>query len=80
MMRMRFHFVAKRATVTITNYDLWHRAMPNSSSKKRYMMKFLFARMSEPEVPSWNNQDTEWASADISQSDAENDVKMFHQV
>ena len=70
----------KAGTVTITNYDLWHRAMPNSSSKKRYMMKFLFARMSEPEVPSWNNQDTEWASADISQSDTENDVKMFHQV
>ena len=70
----------KAGTVTITNYDLWHRAMPNYSSKKRYMMKFLFARMSEPEVPSWNNQDTEWTSGDVSQADVEHDAKMFQQV
>ena len=30
--------------VTIVHYDLWHRAMPNSSEGPRYMMKFLFAR------------------------------------
>lgn len=42
-------------TVTIAHYDLWHRAMPNRSEKRRYMMKFLFARMSEPRSPSWNH-------------------------
>ena len=26
----------------------------------RYMMKFLFARMSEPQAPSWNNETTDW--------------------
>ena len=67
-------------TVTITNYDLWHRAMPNHSSKKRYMMKFLFSRMSEPEVPSWNSQDTEWTSGGIPSAIVDNDVKMFQQV
>ena len=70
----------KAGTVTITNYDLWHRAMPNNSSQKRYMMKFLFARMSEPEIPSWNNQDLEWEPSETKQLDANNDAKMFQQV
>lgn len=39
--------------VTIVHYDLWHRAMPNSSDGPRYMMKFLFTRMQEPDAPSW---------------------------
>jgi hypothetical protein len=47
-------------TVTIANYDLWHRQMPNQTDQNRYMVKFLFARMSEPQVPSWNNQQTTW--------------------
>lgn len=41
--------------VTIVHYDLWHRAMPNSSEGPRYMMKFLFARMREPDAPSWRH-------------------------
>ena len=40
-------------TVTIVHYDLWHRAMPNSTADKRFMAKFLFARMSEPQAPTW---------------------------
>ena len=47
-------------TVAIVNYDLWHRGMPNRTDKNRYMMKFLFASMSEPESPSWNNEKAEW--------------------
>lgn len=47
-------------TVTITNYDLWHRAMPNTTDQHRYMVKFLFARMSEPESPAWNNSQSDW--------------------
>ncbi len=46
-------------TVTIAHYDLWHRAMPNRSDQRRYMMKFLFARMSEPQSPSWNSEQTD---------------------
>ena len=46
--------------VTLANYDLWHRAMPNRADKPRYMMKFLFARMSEPDSPSWNSQQLDW--------------------
>jgi HEAT repeat protein len=47
-------------TVTIVHYDLWHRAMPNASDRDRYMVKFLFARMSEPQGPSWNCRNSAW--------------------
>ena len=50
----------KAGTVAIVNYDLWHRGMPNRTEVNRYMMKFLFARMSEPQAPSWNNEKAEW--------------------
>ena len=54
--------VGEAGTVAFANYDLWHRAMPNSSEKRRYMMKFLYARMSEPEAPTWANEETEWSN------------------
>ena len=47
-------------TVTIVHYDLWHRATPNSSNKKRYMLKFLFSRLDEPQSPSWKSETTDW--------------------
>ena len=46
----------KAGTVTIIHFDLWHRAFPNQTDKVRYMMKFQFTRMSEPERPWWNRQ------------------------
>ena len=52
--------VTPAGTVTIANYDLWHRAMPNTSDQNRYMVKFLFARMTEPRAPAWNNQHGSW--------------------
>ena len=47
-------------TVTIVHYDLWHRAMPNRSDKKRYMLKFLFIRLDEPQAPLWQNNTNDW--------------------
>ena len=35
--------------------------MPNQTDKRRYMMKFLYARMAEPQEPTWANKETEWA-------------------
>ena len=49
-------------TVTLVHYDLWHRAMPNQSNKKRHMLKFLFTRLDEPKAPSWNSADSTWKS------------------
>ena len=54
--------IGKAGTVAFANYDLWHRAMPNSSEKRRYMMKFLYARMSEPEEATWANRETDWSN------------------
>ena len=40
-------------TCTLVHFDLWHRAMPNSTEANRYMMKFQFTRLSELKG-SWN--------------------------
>lgn len=53
--------VVEAGTVLMVHYDLWHRGMGNSTDKKRYMMKFMFARIEEPQAPSWDSQDSEWA-------------------
>ena len=50
-------------TVTIVHYDLWHRAMPNASDRDRFMVKFLFTRMGEPQAPSWDHRDGTWRAA-----------------
>ena len=50
--------------VTLVHYDLWHRAMPNPSQRKRYMLKFLFYRLDEPTTPSWNYQQADWEAID----------------
>ena len=50
----------KAGTVTIVNFDSWHRATANRSDKKRYMLKFQFTRMQEPS----GNGHTNWQPAD----------------
>ena len=35
-------------TVSIVHFDTWHRATANRSARKRYMLKFQFARAAEP--------------------------------
>ena len=50
-------------TVTLVHYDLWHRAMPNQSDKKRHMLKFLFTRLDEPKAPSWKQLGFDVAAA-----------------
>ena len=51
-------------TVTIIHFDLWHRAMANRTDKTRYMMKFQFIRMDEPQEPEWNTRGLSWKSVD----------------
>ena len=55
---------APAGTVTLVHYDLWHRATPNDSDQKRFMMKFLFCRLHNPERPSWNNNELQWRPLD----------------
>ena len=44
----------------IVHYDLWRRATTNRSDRNRYMVKFLFCRMTEPTAPSWNCIEPSW--------------------
>ena len=67
--------------VTIVNYDLWHRQMPNLTDDNRYMVKFLFARMSEPQTASWRNDQTDWPGAPAAlEGDGEELQKMYEYV
>ena len=47
-------------TVSIIHFDLWHRAMANQTDKTRYMMKFQFIRLDEPQAPEWDVEDPNW--------------------
>ena len=46
--------------VTLMHFDSWHRATPNVSNNKRYMLKFQFTRMRSPCAPNWNHQEQAW--------------------
>lgn len=58
--RAELPLCGRAGTVTIVHYDLWHRAMPNASDRDRFMVKFLFTRMGEPQTPSWDHCDGTW--------------------
>ena len=49
----------------LIHYDIWHRKMKNFTDDKRFMMKFEFIRMREPEAPSWNHRDPAWRLDDL---------------
>ena len=50
------HLTGAAGTVIIVHYDIWHRAAGTvHAARKRYMVKFLFTRMSDPEQPSWRH-------------------------
>lgn len=54
--------VGPAGTLTIVHYDLWHRAMPNTGDADRFMIKFLIARMREPQGPTWDH--STWTAHD----------------
>lgn len=47
-------------TVSIVNFDSWHRATPNASEMNRYMLKFQFTRSHEPAGPTWESRNGGW--------------------
>jgi HEAT repeat protein len=49
----------------LIHYDIWHRKMQNFTQKKRFMMKFEFIRMHEPDVPSWDHDSAAWELEDM---------------
>jgi hypothetical protein len=51
-------------TVALIHFDSWHRATPNISDKKRYMLKFQFARLHEPQEPDWTHIRRDWTPSE----------------
>lgn len=55
---------ADAGTVVIMNFDIAHgRAGLNTTGIPRHMVKFLFARNSDPTVPSWDNDSLDWMTS-----------------
>ena len=42
-------------SLLILHYDIWHAGTANTSGNIRYMVKFLYDRMSKPSEPSWDH-------------------------
>jgi len=61
--------LGKAGTCALVHFDIWHRAMPNTTDVNRYMMKFQFRRMSEPQQPSWNSTSTKWRRNEVDPMD-----------
>ncbi len=64
--------------MTIVHYDLWHRAMANRSDQKRFMLKFLFGRMEEPQAPSWKSEQPRWLAVNGGSSSAPHQAMWRH--
>jgi HEAT repeat protein len=69
--------LGEAGTVTIIHFDLWHRATPNRTDKSRFMMKFQFVRMQEPQRPSWNSKDPLWHPVEDVEDVEDNDKALF---
>jgi hypothetical protein len=42
-------------SLLILHYDIWHAGTANTSEKVRYMVKYLFERVSDSQEPTWNH-------------------------
>lgn len=61
-LRDQVTLTVKAGTIAITHYDIWHAAARNIGDRNRYMLKFLFNRVSDPVEPSWNHDPEKVAS------------------
>ncbi|MBN4073943.1 phytanoyl-CoA dioxygenase family protein [bacterium AH-315-E10] len=66
--------IVKAGTIAITHYDLWHGTAPNTSDKKRHMMKFLVNRTASNSTPTWNH-DPAWDDNDLDWNHEKKSVK-----
>lgn len=63
-------------TVALVHFDAWHRATPNISDKKRFMLKFQFTRMQSP--PLTNAKAVDWPSpTDAINPEVSRDVRFW---
>ena len=53
-------FGGDAGTCILVHFDVAHGGSLNVGPRCRHMVKFVFARVSEPKIPSWNNASKEW--------------------
>ncbi len=53
---------ADASVVIIAHYEIWHLATANCENRSRYMMKFQFTRMADPDEPTWDLANREWVT------------------
>ncbi|MEM7098655.1 MAG: phytanoyl-CoA dioxygenase family protein [Pseudomonadota bacterium] len=50
----------KAGTFVLVHFDMVHAGLSNRSDSDRYMLKFVFNRMSNPTAPTWNSKVEQW--------------------
>ena len=68
----------RAGTVTIAHLDTWHGGTVNYSTRRRFLMKFLFQRMDEPQEPSWRSENPDWRPAENGTGGANLEVLWEH--
>ena len=53
-------FGGNAGTCLLVHFDVAHGGSLNTDSRCRHMVKFVFARVSEPTSPSWNTKSGDW--------------------
>ena len=48
-------------TFFLAHFDIAHAGFPNVSNDDRFMLKFVFARTSQPAKPTWSNERDYWS-------------------
>ncbi|CAF1226831.1 unnamed protein product [Didymodactylos carnosus] len=57
--RNDIYLICKAGTVVLIHYDIVHRRTRNTTERSnRFMFKFLFNRVEEPVIPTWNHNPT----------------------
>ena len=51
----------RAGTFFIAHFDIAHAGFPNVSNNDRFMLKFVFARTSQPMKPTWSNERERWS-------------------
>ena len=51
----------RAGTFFLAHFDIAHAGFPNVSNDDRFMLKFVFARTSQPAKPTWSNERDYWS-------------------
>ena len=64
-------------TVMLVHFDMVHAGISNCSDSDRFMLKFVFNRMSNPSAPTWNNERSVWYGPETQSITALTDAWQF---